>query len=100
MSLSSNSISNKLQVLSDYGVKHLFHMTSIENLPNIMSHGLFSHNMSRQQQVLKSDISNQDVNNKRATIICYSLLGFLLSNVFLLYIHFFKNSSSRFNWLN
>ncbi len=59
---------NQLEIFREYGVKHLFHMTSLDNLSNIMSHGLYSHNLSHQHQMIQDDISNQSVNKKRAYI--------------------------------
>jgi len=68
MTLSNSSANINLETLRHFGVNYLFHMTSIDNLENIMAHGLYSHNLSRQQQLLKCDISNQDVNQRRAGI--------------------------------
>lgn len=50
------------QILDFYGVKHLFHMTHIDNLPSILKHGLLAHNNSHK----KVDISDCDVNNRRS----------------------------------
>ncbi len=58
----------QLNSFREYGVNYLFHMTSLDNLKNIMTHGLYSHNLSRQLNVLQDDISDQDVNQKRAYI--------------------------------
>jgi hypothetical protein len=49
------------QILNQYNIKYLFHMTHIDNLASILSHGLYSHN----NQYQKIDISDNQVNSRR-----------------------------------
>ena len=48
--------------LDKYGVNTINHMTHIDNLSGILEHGLLSHNNSYKEK----DISNKDVNARRA----------------------------------
>jgi len=47
--------------LDQFKIKYLFHMTHIDNLESILSHGLYSHN----NQYQKIDISDNQVNARR-----------------------------------
>lgn len=51
-------------VLDNYGIQYIFHMTHIDNLENILRHGLLAHGNPHQQK----DISDCDVNNRRARL--------------------------------
>ena len=49
-------------ILEQFGIKALFHMTHIDNLNNILQYGLLAHDNPYQQE----DISDCDVNNRRS----------------------------------
>lgn len=51
-----------IDFLHTHGVEFIYHMTHIDNVPGILKHGLQAHGNSYQ----KTDISNQDVNSRRA----------------------------------
>lgn len=48
------------------GVEYLWHMTHIANLDTVMRYGLLSHNEARNSGMLKQDISDSDVQCRRA----------------------------------
>ena len=58
--------SEKEDILSDYKVDYVFHMTEISNLSNILKYGLLSHNEAHSKGLNKTDIALQDVNERRA----------------------------------
>ena len=47
------------------GISHLYHMTHINNLQNILERGLLSHNLAHRSRAV-TDISDRDVNDRRA----------------------------------
>ena len=57
----------KDNVLNDYHIQYLFHMTEISNLSNIFEHGLLSHNEAHSKGLNQVDIALQDVNQRRAS---------------------------------
>ncbi|TXE15675.1 DUF4433 domain-containing protein [Psychroflexus gondwanensis] len=46
----------------------LFHITHIDNVPSILKYGILSHNKAHQSGIVKIDISNQTVNQRRDRI--------------------------------
>jgi len=52
---------NNVEVLDQYKISCLFHMTHIDNVANILEHGLLAHGNPYQRK----DISDCDVNNRR-----------------------------------
>lgn len=52
-------------ILQNYGVSGIHHMTHIDNLANILKYGLLSHNRAVECIGKYSDISNQGVNARR-----------------------------------
>jgi ssDNA thymidine ADP-ribosyltransferase, DarT len=60
-------------LLESNGVEYLYHMTHINNFESIVSNGLFSHNAAYKRGIIKNDISDSDVQNKRKNVIdpCY-----------------------------
>ena len=59
-------------ILDSYGIKYLYHMTSISNLRNILTNGLLNYYEVRSKGQIKKDISMQEVQDirhrKRETI--------------------------------
>lgn len=51
--------------LEQYNIKYLYHITHIENLPNIIDHGLLSHYQSYDENLNITDISISAVNERR-----------------------------------
>jgi len=51
--------------LSGFGINYLFHMTHKNNLENILQNGLQSHNLARNNQLIKVDIADDKVNIRR-----------------------------------
>lgn len=58
-------ISHAQNLLAQYGINYLYHMTSIDNLPSILSHGLLSHNQAHRFGLNKTDISDNCVQDIR-----------------------------------
>ena len=56
------------EILERYNIFYLYHLTHIENLPNIMNYGLMSHNQARENNLIISDISDPNVNSRRDRI--------------------------------
>ena len=54
-----------IDIVQKYGIKYLYHMTSIHNLGSIIRHGLLSHNEAHKRNLVKKDISLQDVQDRR-----------------------------------
>lgn len=54
-------------ILDGYRISHLYHLTHKDNLENILNNGLLSHNEAYQRNLNKIDISNNQVNQIRAT---------------------------------
>ena len=48
-----------------YKIEHLYHMTSVDNLRSIIEYGLLSHNRAHREGYVISDISLQEVNDRR-----------------------------------
>ena len=55
-----------LSICENYGIKGLYHMTHIDNLQSIFQNGLLSHTNARNNNFMKGDIANNDVNNRRS----------------------------------
>jgi len=55
------------EVISQYDMPCLYHMTHINNLPSILANGLLSHNLAHQQCTL-TDISDLGVNARRSAV--------------------------------
>lgn len=53
-------------VLENYKIEYVFHMTEVSNLKNILEYGLLSHNEAHSKGLNKTDIALQDVNQRRA----------------------------------
>lgn len=58
--------SEKEDILNDYRIDYVFHMTEISNLSNILKYGLLSHNEAHAKGLNKTNIALQDVNERRA----------------------------------
>lgn len=52
----------------NYRIEYLYHITDISNLQNILNYGILSHNQAHNYHLLKKDISNQAVNDRRDKI--------------------------------
>ncbi len=57
---------DKENVLDSFGITQLYHMTSLDNLENILLHGILSHNSAHAQGLVHNDISMNEVNQRRA----------------------------------
>ncbi|SHE19624.1 DUF4433 domain-containing protein [methanotrophic endosymbiont of Bathymodiolus puteoserpentis (Logatchev)] len=55
------------EVISQYDIPCLYHLTHINNLPGILANGLLSHNLAHQQCTL-TDISDLGVNARRSAV--------------------------------
>lgn len=55
-----------ISICQQYGITGLYHMTHIDNLASILSKGLLSHNQARNNNYLRTDIANNDVNVRRS----------------------------------
>lgn len=60
----SNLIAAK-KTIENYGIKYLYHMTSVNNLGSILSKGLVSHNFAHRNALIKRDISDNQVQQRR-----------------------------------
>ena len=58
-------ISHAQNLLAEYGIDYLYHMTSIDNLHSILCHGLLSHNQAHCFDLNQTDISDNDVQDIR-----------------------------------
>ncbi len=56
--------SNEEKILDNFGIYYIYHMTHKDNLNNILKNGLLSHG----NRLVKTDISNQDVNDRRSIL--------------------------------
>ena len=54
-------------MLDNYKIDYVFHMTEVSNLKNILQYGLLSHNEAHSKGFNKTDIALQDVNQRRAS---------------------------------
>jgi len=61
----SSAFSSELQKM---GIEYFYHMTHMENLSSIMHYGLLSHNSAHKKNLVCKDISNHQVNIRRAKI--------------------------------
>lgn len=52
------------KILNKYNIKYIYHMTHVNNLKNILIHGLLSHG----NNAVKNKIDNPEVNNRRTFI--------------------------------
>lgn len=57
------------EYLQKYNIEHLYHMTEIGNLPSIIKYGICSHNEAIRKQLMKTDISDENVQDIRARIV-------------------------------
>ena len=57
----SNYAKEPINILQQYGISYIYHMTHIKNLSNILKYGLLSHN----NNLVKEKIDNKDVNRRR-----------------------------------
>lgn len=55
-----------MDVLQEYGIDYLYHMTYINNLASIVKHGLLSHNEAYRRGLIEVDISDPDVQDRRS----------------------------------
>jgi len=55
-----------MDILQQYGIEYLYHMTDINNLASIITNGLLSHNEAHKRSLIKVDISDPDVQDIRA----------------------------------
>lgn len=55
-----------MDIFQEYGIKYLYHMTYINNLTSIITNGLLSHNKAYERGLIEVDISNPDVQDRRA----------------------------------
>lgn len=67
-----------------YGIDCLYYLTLVDNMPSIREHGLLSHNAAHERGLVKEDISDQAVQNRRADI---SAFGRSLHDYFPLYFN-------------
>lgn len=51
---------------SRYGIDFLYHFTHVDNMPSIREHGLLSHNAAQQAGLVSADISDPNVQERRA----------------------------------
>jgi len=58
--------SEKEEILENFKIEYLFHMTEVSNLKNIIQYGLLSHNEAHSKGFNKTDIALQDVNQRRS----------------------------------
>lgn len=54
------------EYIQRYDIQYLYHMTSIENLNSIIRNGLLSHNEAYRRGLIQVDISDSDVQGRRA----------------------------------
>ena len=61
---------SKLDQLAKHGLRALFHLTAIDNLPGILSQGILPHARLRRHGINHTDISESSVQERRnATIL-------------------------------
>lgn len=53
-------------ILDNYRIDYVYHMTEVSNLRNILQYGLLSHNEAHTKGFNKTDIALHDVNQRRA----------------------------------
>jgi hypothetical protein len=56
------------QHLDYFGINYLYHMTHKDNLEKILQVGLKSHNYARRNNLMRNDIANNDVNDRRSKV--------------------------------
>ncbi|MEA5516825.1 DarT ssDNA thymidine ADP-ribosyltransferase family protein, partial [Nodularia sp. UHCC 0506] len=62
-----------MDILKEYGIKYLYHMTYINNLASIIRNGLLSHNEAYRRGLIAADISDPDVQDRRANLSVYNI---------------------------
>jgi len=72
LKISNQNFNKKIQLekeqnekLSKYNIDYLYHMTHINNLDNILKNGLKSNTEVKKHNLIKVDISDNDVNDRR-----------------------------------
>ncbi|MCL5959830.1 MAG: DarT ssDNA thymidine ADP-ribosyltransferase family protein [Chloroflexi bacterium] len=63
----------EMEYISKNAINYLYHMTAIDNLPNVLAYGLLSHNEARTKRVLEKDISDPEVQDLRSRRIIYDI---------------------------
>lgn len=58
----------KSQYLAKIPFEGLFHMTHASNIEGILKHGIFSHTIAREKKLMKTDISNPNINKRRSRL--------------------------------
>lgn len=59
-------LEEKKEILWNYGINYLYHMTYKDNLEGILKNGLKSHNQVRRENINNVDISDNQVNDRRS----------------------------------
>jgi hypothetical protein len=67
-STGKQTVEKQNQYLDRFGINYFYHMTHIANLGSILQLGLKSHNDARKNNLMKNDIANSDVNDRRSRI--------------------------------
>lgn len=49
-----------------YEICFLYHLTHVDNMPSILKHGLLSHNSAHARGLVMEDLSDPDVQDRRA----------------------------------
>lgn len=60
-----SEIKSNENILDQYGIKYLFHMTHKSNIANIFNNGLLSHNNAYNNKLNQTDIADSQVNSRR-----------------------------------
>ena len=55
-----------MDIFQEYSIEYLYHMTYINNLTSIITNGLLSHNEAYRRGLIEVDISDPDVQDRRA----------------------------------
>jgi hypothetical protein len=58
-----------MDIIQEYGIEYLYHMTDISNLNSIIKNGLLSHDEAYRKGLIKADISDPNVQDIRANEI-------------------------------
>lgn len=56
----------QVEKIKTFGVEYLYHMTHKDNIENVLNNGLLSHNMARNDGFIKTDIADNQVNDRRS----------------------------------
>lgn len=57
---------DEVEYIRKHDIKYLYHMTAISNLRSILEHGLLSHNAAHSRELVTRDISDPEVQDRRA----------------------------------